>query len=835
MGFAFRFGECLTAIVAFFAFFPMMGASGSDLAFEALSVFRDHCVKCHNDRDRDGGLSLVSYEALMQGGESGPIVQLGAPELSNLLVQITPIDGQAEMPKNSPALTAAQVEVVRQWILQGMPWDDGIDLNPPSTDQTDWWSLQPLVEPPIPAVPLVSEAELSVGGMDSFLGNNPIDAFIREKLEEKGLTFAPPATRRVLARRLYFDLIGLPPTPEQLADFLNDQEPGAVERLVDRLLHSPQYGERWARHWLDVVHYADTHGYDKDQPRPNAWPYRDYVIDSLNQDKPWGQMIEEQIAGDVLYPERPDAIEAMGFLSAGPWDLVGHAEVPESKVDGQIARHLDRDDMLRTVVQSLMSVTVGCAQCHTHKFDPIDQVEYYQLQSVFAALDRADKPYYRDPELNARYQSLQQNRSSLVQRIRELEKEGSRSQQTRQSHLLLYLQEQVAANATQLEAMPEPDRVYAGTVHHGSGNFQGTGYRAGAPRTIHVLTRGDVTKPIGQPVSPGGLQWLADLVPGLVPTWPDNFDGVNELVEALFESQQRAKMAAWIASPENSFTWRSIVNRVWQYHFGRGLVDTPDDFGRMGGIPSHPELLDWLAVQFRDHGQSLKHLHRWIVTSRTYAQSSDVDSDQAAVAKALAIDGDNRLFWRANRRKLEAESVRDSILFHAGRLNLMMGGPGFQQFVVQRPEHSPHYRYDLHDFDDPSAHRRSIYRFTVRSQLHPFLNALDCADPSQQVATRNEGQSPLQALAMMNNGLVLTMSGRFAERLQRRSGAAVDSGDARDADNDLIRWVSRGFLEVTGRQPSDSELQPLVDYAAQHGLENTCRILFNLNEFLFVD
>lgn len=872
----------------------------------------------------------------------------------------------------------------------------GMAATAPGAAPDSWWSLRPLSAPALP---------IAAGKS----GSHPVDAFLQKTLAEKGLKPSPEADRRTLIRRLYFDLIGLPPSPEDIAAFVQDPDPKAYEKLVDRLLESPRHGERWARHWLDVVHYGETHGYDKDQPRPNAWPYRDYVIRSLNEDKPYSRFIQEQVAGDVLFPGTRDGFEALGFIAAGPWDLIGHAEVPESKLDGQVARHLDRDDMVVNTLQTFNSLTVQCAQCHNHKFDPISQEDYYSLQAVFAAVDKADQKYDPDPEVARTRRELEARRSSLLGRRKDLDaaidqRAGTRLKdlddaiaaeerlaaakdamgyhsaiepkpnvtkwvqvdlgQTqplrevvlrpceddfngigkgfgfpvrfrvevsddpefktgvtvlgdftdakfpnpkltpkivsagdraarhvrvtavelapRQDDYIFALAElevhgadgrnlalrrpvtaldsieapvrwqkpnltdggypgldfvnrpelvslklqrielrNVSSTAEERETLARLDRdlgaveearrglpsqsvAYVAAVYQGGGAFTGTGAKGGRPRTVRVLARGNIQKP-GTEVGPGTL--------GCVPDLPARFS----LPEGHAESARRAALARWLTDPKNPLTWRSIVNRVWQYHFGRGLVDSPNDFGRMGELPSHPELLDWLAATFRDGSQSLKDLHRLIVTSHAYRQVASADNPDAT-----ARDADNRWVWRQNRRKLEAEAIRDATLAVAGRLDLRMGGPSYRDFVVEKPEHSPHYEYHLHDPRDPSTHRRSIYRFIVRSQPQPFMTVLDCADPSMQVAKRNEGVSPLQALALLNNPLMLTMASEFATRIDAQGG-------------DLESKVRTAHLEALGRAPTAEELPALTALAARHGLPNLCRALLNLNEFAFVD
>ncbi len=369
------------------------------------------------------------------------------------------------------------------------------------------------------------------------------------------------------------------------------------------------------------------------------------------------------------------------------------------------------------------------------------------------------------------------------------------------------LQERLAVIEVEIKALPPQALVYAGTVHHGSGAFLGTGASGGKPRAIRVLARGQVTSP-GALVAPAALRMLE-------PQLPAQF----ELPDDAPESARRAALARWLVDERNPLVWRSIVNRVWHYHFGRGLVATPNDFGRMGASPSHPELLDWLAATFRDDMRgSLKSLHRLIVTSAVYRQQSAVTNPQAE-----AIDSENTLLWRMNARKLEAEAVRDAVLLASGSLNLTMGGPGYRDFVIERPEHSPHYRYDLADPDDPATFRRSIYRFIVRSQLQPFLTALDCADPSMRVDRRNTSLSPNQALAYLNNGFMLAQAQRMAARVLREAG--TDPG----------AQIEHAVRLSLGRSPGAEERDRLAAFVREHGLANACRVLFNLNEFSFVD
>lgn len=812
------------------------GVAIVDFAREVQPIFEKHCVQCHGPEKQKGGWrSDVRESALTEGDHSAPNILPGRSAESPLIRYVSGLDPDLVMPKKGERLSSTEIRVLSRWIDQGASWPDSANQAATSrlTSPLDWWSLRPLRSPALPA-----------GSTDAA---GALDGFIRQKLATAGLDLGPEADRRTLIRRVSFDLTGLPPTADDIDAFIQDPDPHAYEKLVDRLLASPRYGERWARHWLDVVHYGDTHGYDKDKPRENAWPYRDYVIRAFNEDKPYARFVEEQLAGDVLFPGTLDGVDALGFIAAGPWDLIGHTELPESKIDGKIARHLDRDDMVANTIGTFTSVTVHCAQCHNHKFDPIKQDDYYALQAVFAGVDRADKEFLSDPTENAQLQTLRarqleiaQLRKAIEQRaekvahdalqpvadrlgelgqkgksLKEAEKAEQAELRTRRSQLMeaattpedraLRTELDTRSQAVQadLDHLPKPHVVYAGTIYSGIGNFVGTGPDGGKPRPIHVLARGQVTAP-GVEVGPGALSVLTFS--------PARF----ALPADASEGQRRAALAQWIVHPDNPLTWRSIVNRVWQYHFGRGLVDTPSDFGRNGAQPSHPELLDWLAAEFRDTGGSFKQLHRRMVLSATYRQG--VRSD----ARAEEIDRDNGLYWRQNRRKLEAEAVRDAVLATSGTLDLTMGGPGWKDFVVTQPEHSPHYEYDRADPHDPSVRRRAIYRFIVRSQTQPFLTSLDCADPSLRVDKRNEGLSPLQALALLNNGFMLVQAAEFARSLE----AAQSAPAAR---------VEEAYRRAFGRRPQADERAAAGEFVAAYGLANFCRVLFNLNEFQFVD
>lgn len=680
-------------------------------------LLRERCLSCHNATKNRGGLDLTSRVQLLAGGNEGPAIVPGKAADSLLYRYVS--GPKPRMPKEGPPLTAAEMQTLAQWINEGAVWPATLTLQHGGKKNLvgpDWWSLRPLK---LPLVPTASRTDWA---------RTPIDRFILAQLEARSLEPAPKADRRTLIRRVTFDLHGLPPTPEEIDSFVNDAAPDAWDRVIERLLASPRYGERWARHWLDVVHYGDTHGYDKDKRRDQAWPYRDYVIRSLNQDKPYERFLREQVAGDVLFPGNPEGISAVGFLAAGPWDFVGHVELREGTVDKEKTRLIDRDDMLSNTMSTFVSLTVHCARCHDHKFDPIPQQDYYRLQAVFAGLDRGNRPADGTP-------------------------------------------------------------VYAVIPR--------------APRPIHLLQRGDVEQP-RSPVGPGALS----CVPGL----PGEL-AVNDPQQ---EGSRRVALADWLARPDNVLTWRSIVNRVWHYHFGKGLVDSPNDFGFNGGRPSHPELLDWLAVTFRDGGGSLKDLHRLILRSAVYQQAV-IENPAAA-----RVDNDNRLLWRMNRQRLDAEAVRDAVLWVSGKLDSRMGGPGFELFRF-KDDHSPIYDHTaLEKINAPAAWRRTVYRFVVRSVPNPFLDCLDCADPNANTPVRNTTLTALQALALLNDPFMVKQAEFFAARLTHEAA-------------DLETQVQRGVILALGRPPTLAEQTELVRHAQRHGLANVCRLLFNLNAFVFVD
>ena len=767
------------------------------------------CVVCHSDANPAGGIALDG-SAKVAAVKSRLIAAVSGPS--------------PRMPKSGAPLSLEQVALLARWIEEGAK-DDG---KAPAAEV--WWSRKPLIRNAVPGK------------------GHPLDAFLLAKLGSMKLGFSAEADRRTLIRRVTFDLTGLPPTLEEISAFLSDKSPEAYEKVVDRLLASPRYGERWARHWLDIAHYGDSHGYDKDKPRPNAWPYRDYVIAALNNDKPYARFVEEQLAGDVLYPDSAQATIATGFIAAGPWDFVGHQELREDTLDKNITRNLDRDDMVATTMSAFSSQTVHCARCHNHKFDPITQQDYYGLQAIFAGVDRADRPYDVDPAVAAKRRDLL-NRRRLNQiqlqplqdlvanastpeidkldavmkdmrgrmsdlRASKVPTDEAAAKQLQVEYDLLVVRRKALVDAIvgpkalaelarlapvakelddELARLPKPELVYAAASYFPR---NGTFRPPLEPRPIFVLNRGDVNSPM-EPASPGAI------------------GSKFQLADLGDEGARRAALAHWITDRDNPLTWRSIVNRVWHYHFGAGIVDSPSDFGRMGSLPTHPEMLDWLAVWFRDDARgSIKQLHRLIVTSRAYRQSSKDNPD------GTMLDSENRYLWRMNRTRLDAESVHDTLLSVSGKLDLKMGGPADRQFWF-KDDHSPVYDYAKFDPGSPEGLRRSIYRFVVRSVPDPFMERLDCPDPAMLAPKRGTTITAIQALALLNNPFVIRMAEQFSERIR-------PAGDLQSQ----IRFAYRLAL---ARDATDAEVRRLTEYASRNGMANTCRLLFNSNEFVFID
>jgi hypothetical protein len=949
-----------------------LSAAPPDFDREVAPVLAALCLDCHSGPKPKGDLDL-SRKAGVDAAEVWKRVEAG------------------EMPPKKP-LPAAEAKLLKAWVDGGARWGtDPIDPFRFTTSARagyDWWSLQPVKRPTPPP------------------GRHPVDAFVLAKLSDKGLSPSPPADRRALLRRVTFDFTGLPPTPDEVAAFEKDISPDAYEKVVDRLLASPHHGERWARHWLDVVRYGETDGFERNTPRPAAWHYRDWVIRALNADLPYDEFARLQLAGDVLRPDDPDAVRATGFLVAGVHNTV--LGTPQMRA---VARLDELEDIVGAVGQTFLGVTVNCARCHDHKFDPVSQTDYYRLAAALSGVGFGERPL-PDAKGAAEVAWL---RKRLDETERELEAvEGparkavlgdksagpapvaawdfrgggddligklhakpvggakftpdgaafdGKTGLLRTPPLPFDLKAKTLEAWVKLNGLTQrgggvitvqtptggefdavvfgeqeparwmagseffrrtksfagPEETEKGFVHvavalaadgsvtaYRNGKPYGKGYAAkgpasfGAGRAVVVfgcrhepaggnkmlagtvsaarlydtalspetvaasfaagpaavsdaaveakltpaeratraalrktkgelaaeldaqrqrtaaakayanvplapgvtrfLTRGDIDQP-GAAVAPGGLTAVAGKADfGLAPDAPD--------------TDRRRTLAGWVTSPQNPLFARVMANRVWHYHFGTGLVETPSDLGFNGGRPSHPELLDWLAAEFADRKFSLKALHRLIVTSATYRQASAPRKD------ALAADADNRLLWRFRPHRLEGEAVRDAMLAVSGLLNPEVGGKGFSDYRERNFNGTAYF--DPFDPVGPEFHRRSVYRFTPRGGNQGLLDAFDCPDPAAAAPRRAVTTTPLQALALWNNGFALQSADALAARV------------AKEADG-VGKQVARAWRLAYGRDPTLAEAKLAADLVAAHGLKALARALFNSNEFVTVE
>ncbi len=760
-------------------------------------ILAENCHKCHGGDDPKAGLRLDSRATILAGGESGPAVMPGKPENSLLVEAIN--YASFEMPPDGK-LSDDKIATLTEWVRMGAPWpaETGNTVLVPRTagleitdEDRHYWAFVP---PSRPSLPRVSSPEWA---------RNPIDAFVLAKLEGRQLHPAPPADRRELIRRAYFDLVGLPPTFEEREEFAADDRPDAYERLLDKLLASPQYGERWGRHWLDVVRFGQTNGYERDDEKPESWRYRDYVIGAFNRDKPYDRFVIEQLAGDQLDSVTDDSITATAFYRLGVWD-----DEPD---DMRQAEFDELDGIVSTMGSAFLGLTVGCARCHDHKFDPLPQTDYYRLLAF----------------------------------IRNIELYGAKKSETHWG---------------------QNDAGILADLPSGAGKTLAVKERAGEPLVTHVLVRGSAGNP-GDEVEPCFPQVLCEVEPtaGVAPdesgTAAPSIPSISSIPSTSSTSTgvRRLALARWIASPDNPLTTRVMANRLWQHHFGRGIVPTPSDFGKTGLPPSHPKLLDWLAVELADGDWQLKRMHRLIMTSAAYRQSSRSDDEGAHAA-----DPDNALLWRQNMRRLEAEAIRDSILAVCGSLSLQMGGHGIYPTLPPEVLASQSRPGNGWQTSPPAQQvRRSTYVFVKRTLGVPMLEVLDFASPDSPVAQRTTTTVAPQALILLNSQFMQEQSRLLTERL------------VRDGGGDAARHVELAFRFVLSRDPSQRERTIANDYLARqvrhfeqeaNGAEASnesksviaaddtaqseidtnsdayrtalaayCRLMLNLNEFVYID
>jgi hypothetical protein len=711
-------------------------------------LLASNCYRCHGPEKQRSGLRLDSRAAVLAGGDGGPVVVPGKPDQSKLVKAINYRD--LEMPPGK-RLSKNEVAALTEWVRMGAPWPGGnAEALAPrkqglkiTVEDRRYWAFGPVHRPMVPPI----------AGTHS---DNPIDAFIAHKLATKGLQLSASTPARELIRRVYFDLIGLPPSPEEVDAFVADPSPGAYERLLDRLLAMPQYGERWGRHWLDVARFAQTNGYERDSEKPESWRYRDYVIKAFNEDKPYDQFIREQLAGDELDAVTDDSLTATAFYRLGVWD-----DEPDDKRQAEFD---DLDDMLTTTSNAFLGITLGCARCHDHKFDPIGQEDYYGMLAFL----RNIKPY-----ADQRKQGLEPNLFKLAG--------GGRTLAVRESG------------------------------------------RTSQP--THVLIRGSAATP-AQEVKPRFPQVLcksnAAAVPQIAPPAP-----------TAVTTGRRRVLAGWITSRDNPLTARVMVNRLWQHHFGRGIVATPSDFGHTGVPPTHPELLDWLASELMDGGWKLKRMHKLIMLSQTYRQSSRVAS-----AKAAAVDPANMLLWRQNLRRLEAEAIRDTILAVSGQLNSRMGGRGIFPALskeVLSTQSRPGLGWDTSTKEEQA--RRSVYIFVKRTLGVPLLETFDVASPDTSTAARTTTTIAPQALLLLNSAFIDEQAAALADRLLKEGG------------EDPPKNVERLFRLALGRRPTTEETRITLSYferervqgppdergAYRRALALLSKVVLNLNELVYID
>jgi hypothetical protein len=841
-------------------------------------ILSKSCWNCHSADVQLADLDLSTRAAALRGGEHGAAIVPGNAEQSRLYRMIAGLES-ISMPMDGSQLTATEIAAIKTWIDRGAEWDAGpADAAKPASasgalaaletmeitpEQRNYWAFKLPVQS---ALPEVASRQLV----------NPIDRFLESARAKKGLIPAPRADRRTLIRRAYLDLIGLPPTPTQVQAFLDDKSPDAWVRVVDTLLASPHYGERWGRHWLDVARYADSDGFEQDFDRPNAWRYRDYVVASLNQDKPYTQFLKEQIAGDEIDGRSHETLIATGFLRAGPRVNFREKDNPERRWDYV-------EDLVATISRGALGVTVNCARCHNHKFDPISQKDYYALaaslngfveikvplaapaeadaynkatkeidrkieplRARMASIDKWYKDYLRSENIKKQYPENVQRAVFKAEAERTVGEQllatqvlagGGSLGADDVEHLMTaeeqaerkMLVSQIAALEKQRPAplpmaeivtdgdwrftpdgngdetigcpkcrIPPPDRPNGTFLHEGPGRYE--------PPPTHFLIRGD-------PDSKGSLMhpgFLTVATYGNPPTEIPRPDGRT--------SGRRLALAEWIASPQNPLTARVIVNRVWYHHFGRGIVPTIDNFGQMGEPPTHPELLDWMAVEFMNRGWSLKQLHRLIMTSDAYQMGSAFDH-----GGNLKADPDNHLLWRFRPQRLDAETIRDNILAVSGGIDLKMGGRPIFPHVPEEILATEKVKGTWENQPDgPAVWRRSIYVYQRRSLPFPMFETFDHPDMNISAGQRNVSTVPTQALTLLNNPFVVRQADLLAERITK------------EAPNDPAKRIDLGYQYALARPATDLERSLALQTVTSKSLADFTHVLLNLSEFLYM-
>ena len=827
----------VTAAMAGTRDLPPPAPAGVDFSEQVEPILRDRCYACHGVNVQMNGLRLDERSHALKGGDSGlPSVIPGDSAQSLLIRTVAGLDPDRVMPKTGDRLTSEEIGLLRAWIDDGAPYAELHDSSP--ADGKDHWSFQPLTSPPVPEV------------KNADWVRNPIDAFVLAKLEERGWKPSPPAGNEPLLRRIYLDLIGLPPTPQEQQEFLERSSPEKFDRLIVELLDRPGYGERWGRHWLDVVRYAESNGYERDAIKPEVWKYRDYVIRSLNQDKPYDRFILEQLAGDELEDATAETHIALGFNRLGPWD--------DEPADFDQDRFDQLDDVVRTTSEAFLGLTMGCARCHDHKFDPLTQKDYYGMVALFNGLRRSQngrrevslpvgaraqlaRQSQRDDRIKElegqidklredfRIERLRSGRSGLPENavaalLEDAKKRTEEQKRLAREYSSEMIRETAAALSPELVGRIAALEAEIAVVRRSTSELDRGYYlyESKPPEVVHVLMR-------GRAASPGEVA-VPCLPTALVPSQPEFSSKGNS-------SGRRLALARWIASPENPLTARVLANRVWQQHLGHGLVRTGGDFGIMGDRPSHPELLDWLASRFIQEGWSLKKLHTLIMTSNTYRM------DKTPVAEYLEADPENRFLWRAHYRRLEAEAIRDSMLAASGQLNRKMYGPSMVPPIPEAAlEGHPDPDKIWHTSNEREASRRTVYAFVKRSMLIPMLEVLDFCDTTRSSAQRPVTSIAPQALTLFNGDFANAQALHLARRVLE------------DAGPNPVEQVDLVYRLALSRRPTPDEHREMVDFlnqetearlwetsarnrdrlvAREESLVQLCRVVFNLNEFVY--
>ena len=823
------------SILILLAAVPLRAADTAGVEFfekRIRPVLVERCYECHSAQSgkRKGGLMLDTREGLLKGGDAGLALVLGEPDKSRFIEAIRYKNQDLQMPPKSP-LRPEQVRDLEQWVKMGAPDPRVVAVARPSNKREinieqgrQFWAFQSIANPPVPKVQSAK-----------FKAQSPVDNFIFAKLDEKGLRPAAPAEKRTLLRRATFDLIGLPPTPSELDAFLADKSPDAFAKVVERLLASPQYGERWGRHWLDVARYADSNGLDENVAFGNAWRYRDYVVNAFNRDKPYDQFIIEQIAGDLLPTAESVAVKherltALGFLSIGPKLL---AEPDKVKLEMDMI-----DEQIDTLGRAMMGMTLGCARCHDHKFDPLPTDDYYSLVAIFKSTRTMDDlktiAKWHEPEvalpddLKAKETFAKQVAASKLAITNFIASANTALLAEKKTNSLPKNPESLYPTNTVAELKKLREALTT---------LEKDPYEM--PSTMGVTESTNVVKAFPVHIRGSHLA-LGKAVPRGVP------QVMTISIQPKFVEQQsgRLELARWLANAEHPLTSRVMVNRIWRWHFGQGLVASTDNFGALGERPSHPELLDWLARQFIASGWSVKAMHRLIMSSATYqmdASASDVkpvalsgkDRERGASRSAVSpeMDSENRLYTRFPQRRLEAEEIRDALLFVAGTLDLSMGGKTLplknREFVFN------HTSKDATTYGSP---RRALYLPVIRNHLYDLFEQFDFPDPTVPTGSRNTTVVAPQALLMMNSDLVQQAAERFAAQLLART----ELSDA--------KRVELAYVKAYGRPPTPRELERARKFldgfekakaagadAQPQAWTTFCQALLAANEFIYLN